>query len=132
MVQIHDDLSDAMAAPANPDWMLGRASLPILFAQVVDHPEQERFLALRKAIPDPDALAEAQAILIRCGAVSYCIDQLLCRVLAAQEILPSISLVRQEKLEGLLSDIMKPVRNLFAEMGLKQPEILLQPSAPLT
>ena len=107
MVQIHDDLSDAMAAPANPDWMLGRASLPILFAQVVDHPEQERFLALRKAIPDPDALAEAQAILIRCGAVSYCVDQLLHRVQGAEEMLAQISVISPEKLEMLLDDVVE-------------------------
>lgn len=128
MVQIHDDLSDAMAIPANPDWMLGRASLPILFAQVVDHPDRERFAVLRDAIPDPDALAGAQTILIRCGAVSYCIDQLLGRVNTAREILTNTPLARQEKLEGLLVDIVGPVKNLFAEIGLEQPDILLQPS----
>jgi geranylgeranyl diphosphate synthase type I len=40
IVQIHDDLSDSLATPASPDWIQGRASLPILFAQIVQHPEQ--------------------------------------------------------------------------------------------
>jgi len=131
MIQIHDDLNDAMDTPANPDWVQGRSPLPILFAQVVDHPDRERFIALRKAIPDPDALAEAQTILIRCGAISYCIDQLLRRVQAAQEILASTSLARpatESRLAGLLADIVEPVKKLFAEIGLEQPETLLQPS----
>jgi len=134
MVQIHDDLSDAMAAPANADWMLGRASLPTLFAQVVDHPDRERFMALREVIPASDALAEAQAILIRCGAVSYCIDQLLCRVQAAREILASTSFARpatESRLEGLLAGVVEPVKNLFAEIGLEQPETVFQPSEPV-
>jgi geranylgeranyl pyrophosphate synthase len=128
MIQIHDDMKDTMETPANPDWIQGRAPLPILFAQVVDHPDRERFLKLRGSIPDPDALAEAQTILIRCGAVSYCIDQLLRRVQAAREILESISLASPEKLEGLLADVVDPVMNLFAEIGIEQPEAFLQPS----
>jgi len=132
MIQIHDDLNDSMETPANPDWTQGRAPLPILFAQIVDHPKRDRFLELRQAIPDPDALVEAQTILIRCGAVSYCIDQLFCRVRAAQEILASTSLARPGKIEGLLTDIVKPVKNLFAEIGFEQPEMLFLPSEQVT
>jgi geranylgeranyl pyrophosphate synthase len=67
MIQIHDDLNDAMATPANPDWTLGRSSLPILFAQSVDHAERERFFTLRhqlQTVSDLDLLTEAQSILI--------------------------------------------------------------------
>ncbi|MFH1635153.1 MAG: polyprenyl synthetase family protein, partial [Chloroflexota bacterium] len=54
MIQIHDDINDTMAVPANPDWTLGRLPLPILFAQIVDHPEKARFIELREAITNPD------------------------------------------------------------------------------
>jgi geranylgeranyl pyrophosphate synthase len=127
MIQIHDDLNDTMETPANPDWTQGRAPLPILFAQVVGHPDRERFLKLKDSISVPDILAEAQMILIRCGAVSYCIDQLLRRVQAAREILDNISLACPEKLEGLLDDVVNPVMNLFMEIGIEQPEAFLQP-----
>jgi len=128
MIQIHDDLNDTMDTPANPDWVQGRSPLPILFAQVVDHPDRKRFLELHQNIAESDALAEAQTILIRCGAVSYCIDQLLRRVQAAQEILASTLLARPKKLAGLLTDVVDPVKNLFTEIGVEQPETLLQPS----
>ena len=126
MVQIHDDLNDSMATPANPDWTLGRSSLPILFAQVVDHPDRERFLALRQAIPDPEALAEAQSILIRCGAVSYGIHQLLCRYREGCEVLGAMPLPYRTGVEALLEEQVEPVRELFAATGISQPNHLMR------
>lgn len=117
LIQIHDDLNDTMATPVNPDWILDRSPLPILFAQTVNHPDRERFLELRRAIPDPEALAEAQAILLRCGAVSYCIDQIMRRHKLAHETLAAIPLVRREKLERLLDPLIDPVQKLFVEIG---------------
>lgn len=122
MIQIHDDLNDTMETPANPDWTQGRAPLPILFAQIVDHPDRERFLELRQSIPDPDALTEAQTILIRCGAVSYGIDQILHRYQKARKILESVPLTHPDKLESLLNDIVDPVKNLFLEIGVDHPD----------
>jgi len=119
MIQIQDDLNDTMAVPASPDWLPGRGTLPILYAEVVDHPSRQRFLELRKIITNPESLVEAQKILIRCGAVSYCIDQLLRRHRAAKEILEAIPVPHEEELEGLLDGIRKPVEELFASTGLQ-------------
>jgi geranylgeranyl pyrophosphate synthase len=120
IIQIHDDLNDVMAVPANPDWVLGRSPLPILFAQIVDHPDKERFQALRQAIPDPIALTEAQTILIRCGAVSYCIHHLLARYQVARQLLAEASLTQREGLEGLLETVIEPVKRLLKEIGTNQ------------
>lgn len=79
MIQIHDDMNDCLAAPASPDWSQGRFPLPILFAQTVEHPQRDRFLELRQRIAAAEALCEAQDILIKSGAISYCVDQLLRR-----------------------------------------------------
>lgn len=121
IIQIHDDLNDTMAIPANPDWLLGRLPLPILFAQVVNHPDQARFLALRQAITEPDALAEAQTILIRCGAISYCVDQLLHRCHQAEKHLARLALPNPQKLNKLLPPLRRPVEALFTEMSLPLP-----------
>lgn len=127
LIQIHDDLNDTMAVPANPDWTLGRAPLPILFAMCVDHADKARFLELRQAIPNPEALTEAQTILIRCGAVSYCIDQILRRYQAAQKILGSMSLYQHEDFENLLDSIVKPVEKLFKAINLTPTDDFLHP-----
>ena len=120
MIQIHDDLNDALEVPANPDWTGGRLPLPILFAEMVDHPARGRFEKLRqKAGASPKALKEAQEILIQCGAVSYCIDQLLRRYQAVRKVLSNESLLRPSSLIRLFEDVVAPVWSLFQAAGEK-------------
>jgi geranylgeranyl pyrophosphate synthase len=123
MIQIHDDLNDTMAVPANPDWIQSRKPLPILFAQSVNHPDRVRFMELCQNISAEDALQEAQAILIRCGAVSYCVDQLLRRHQAAQEILNKVPLQNKGRVDSLMEAVIAPVWKLFQTLGIS-PTIL--------
>ncbi|MBI2332952.1 MAG: polyprenyl synthetase family protein, partial [Chloroflexi bacterium] len=116
MIQIHDDLDDTLAVPAKPDWNVGRASLPILFAQGVDHPSRSRFGELRPhASEQLPALEEAQQILIECGAVSYCIHQLLERYDQARELASALPFERRDVMEKVFEDIIQPVLRLLEE-----------------
>jgi octaprenyl-diphosphate synthase len=124
MIQIHDDLHDTMAVPANPDWAQGRSSLPILFAQLVPHPDRARFLELRMAAADPTALAEAQAILMRCGAVSYCIGELINRHERAREMLQGLPLRHWAVLENLLDVQIAPVNELLRTIEEAQTAVI--------
>ena len=119
MIQIHDDLKDTMMTPADADWMQGRMPLPILFAHLVDHPERAAFEDLRLNISAPGALEEAQHILVRCGAVSYCLEQLIQRYQRGQQLLARISLPDIEPLTLLLEDSMEPVREVFETLGVE-------------
>lgn len=125
MIQIHDDLNDTLAVPANPDWLQGRSPLPILFAKVVDHPERSRFLELCKEITNEDALRKAQDILVRCGAVSYCVDQLLHRYQAGREAMQTVNLARPELIESLLDEVVEPVWKLFDAVGVSPPQLAI-------
>ncbi len=113
MIQIHDDMHDSMETPANPDWVQGRSPLPILFASLVQHPDQARFLKLRKQVSSPNALQEAQEILIRCGAISYCADQILRKYETGKEILRSIPLSDEKPIASLMDEIIAPVQKLL-------------------
>lgn len=113
MIQIHDDLHDSMAVPAGADWLQGRSPLPILYAQLVDHPGRERFLALRQEIHGPSSLREAQQILLQCGAISYCIHQLLSRISQAQTMLAQLPLPHPQPLQQLLAELTRPVQTLL-------------------
>lgn len=123
MIQIHDDLNDTMAEPANPDWLQKRKPLPILFALAVEHPERKRFRELYEDILTQNALQEAQEILVHCGAVSYCVDQLLRRHQAAQEILNKTPLVNKGAINSLIEGVIAPVWKLFETLDIS-PNIL--------
>jgi geranylgeranyl pyrophosphate synthase len=118
IIQIHDDLNDTMAQPANPDWLQGRKPLPVLFALSVDHPQREQFIELYQNISAEGALQEAQEVLIRCGAVSYCVDQLLRRHRAAQEILDKVPLSNKGTVDSIMDAILAPVQRLFETLGI--------------
>jgi geranylgeranyl pyrophosphate synthase len=120
MIQIHDDLTDVMQVPANPDWILGRSPLPILFARTMAHPERTRFVELCRqlqAAVDPAGLREAQAIIIRCGAIGYSIYELQQRHQRASELLDGLALPQPAILAGLLEDAIRPVERLFAAVA---------------
>jgi geranylgeranyl pyrophosphate synthase len=126
MIQIHDDLNDTMSVPASPDWKLGRPSLPILFALTVPHPKRDLFIELRDKVSDPGSLRAAQAILLGCGAVSYCVDQILRRYQVAQERLAAIRLEQPEKLEEILETIVRPVQALLQLVDADVPQTLFE------
>jgi geranylgeranyl pyrophosphate synthase len=118
MIQIYDDLNDTMAVPANPDWLQGRKPLPILFALSVNHPDRARFENLYKNISVGNALQEAQEVLIQCGALSYCVDQLLRRYQIAQDILNKTSLPNKAGVASLIKEVIAPVWKLFETLGI--------------
>lgn len=118
MIQIHDDIHDSMETPANPDWIQGRSPLPILFASLVKHPDQRRFLELKKRVDSPESLQETQEILIRCGAISYCANQLIERNQEATEILNRIPLVNHVPISTLFDEIIAPVNKLLSAFEL--------------
>jgi geranylgeranyl pyrophosphate synthase len=118
MIQIHDDLNDSLAQPAAPDWLLGRPSLPLLFAQTVNHPRRVEFNQLCPDVSDPAALATAQTILIRCGALSYCVACLLERHHQAQMILEEMRLPHPEEMANLLAGIIAPVQRLRRNLNV--------------
>ena len=117
IMQIHDDLKDTLATPANPDWLLGRSPLPILFAETIPHPERDRFRQLRRLAAQPEALAEAQAILIRCGAISYGVHRNLQLHKAARALLDSILLPHKDELSSWLESQLEPLRALFQSVA---------------
>lgn len=117
LMQIHDDLNDSLEVPANVDWLSGRSPLPILFAELVAHPERERFIALRSQVGDGEALQEAQAILVRSGAISYSVNELMLRHKRAGELLQQMKLVDRKPLQELLDQAIAPVKHLFASVG---------------
>lgn len=119
MIQLEDDLTDALEKPANPDWKQGRNNLLIMFARTAEHPERDRFLELLPSIDDPGSLTEAQRILIASGAVSYCTYQLIARQQMARTLLDELELDSPEPLRKMLDDYTITLRDMLQVSGVE-------------
>jgi geranylgeranyl diphosphate synthase type I len=125
-VQVSDDLSDALETPARADWGRRSNNLPILYAMTADHPLRERFLDLSARPDDPEALAEAQKILIRSGAVSYCTFKMIELSQEAREILARVPLRDSRPVERILAAHLRPLHQLLESVGAEEPTALMQ------
>ena len=150
LIQISDDLKDALEQPARPDWFRKWNNLAILYALTADYPERSRFADLLSSIalgigglprgrgveiygPSGSGkttlalhvLAEAQKILVRSGAVSFCAYQMVELHRSARNLLNSMTLETHEPLEELLEHHGKPLKSLFKSIGIESSNDLL-------
>jgi len=121
IIQVYDDLTDALQKPANPDWKRTNNNLALLYALTAQHLERPRFLELLSQIDQPEALARAQQILIRSGAVSYCAYHVIRRYQAAQQILAATPLADPTPLRVMLTRQLEPVLTLLRGVGATIP-----------
>jgi geranylgeranyl pyrophosphate synthase len=123
-VQVSDDLSDALETPARADWGRRSNNLTILYAMTADHPERERFLELSARSADPDALAEAQKLLVRSGALSYCVFKMFELSRDARKALSRAAVYDPEPVERILAAHLRPLHKMLESVGLEQPAAL--------
>lgn len=121
VVQLHDDLFDAFEKPARPDWSRHGTNLLILYARTADHPERNRFEQLAAGAADPEALEEAQRILLRCGAVSYCAYHLIRRHQEVARRLEALPLKDPSALMAFLARQAEPMASLLEKAGAEVP-----------
>ncbi|HBL26829.1 MAG TPA: hypothetical protein DD490_08350 [Acidobacteria bacterium] len=118
-VQVSDDLLDALRTPAAADWGSRRSNnLAILYAMTAEHAEKKEFLELSKHAEDPTALASAQEILVRSGALSYCVFKMVGFLGQAGRLLAGLSLPAPESVARLFEAHAKPIHHLFAAAGV--------------
>jgi geranylgeranyl pyrophosphate synthase len=119
IIQLEDDLDDALAIPANADWLQGRNNLLILFAKTAPHENKERFENLLSEITNPTVLNEAQQILIKSGAVSYCVYQLARRFRLSLQTLENLHLPNPTPLEEILHAYANSLLALLRLSGME-------------
>jgi len=123
-VQVSDDLSDALETPAKADWGRRSNNLPILYAMTADHPEREQFLDLSLRSAEPEALAAAQQILMRSGAVSYCVFKMVEIADEARKVLAGIALRDSEPVERIFTAHLRPLHKMLESVGVEEPASL--------
>ena len=126
IIQVGDDMTDALETPAKPDWNTRWNNLPILYALVADHEEKAEFESLLDHVYEqPEALDEAQNILVRSGAISYGMYQLIQNYQQGRQDLAALDLPHPDELGILLRNLTDPARQLFPRLGLETPPELL-------
>lgn len=109
MVQIRDDLTDAMGAPASSDWTEGRANLVLLYGRIAAHGQKKVLIGLIEAIKNTPLnewfLTKAQQILIEIGAVDYCLHVLEEKKSAGLKLLGEMKLADDTELRHLLNNL---------------------------
>jgi geranylgeranyl pyrophosphate synthase len=123
-IQVGDDVTDALETPARADWQRRPNSLPLLFAMTAGHSEREEFLRLSARASEPEALAAAQKILFRSGAISYCTLKLIETAREARELFARIPLRNPEPIEQLLEIHTRPLFRLLETVGVQDPAAL--------
>jgi len=124
-IQVSDDLTDALETPARADWQRRSNSLPLLYAMTAEHADREDFLRLSARTEDPEALAEAQKILFRSGAVSYCTLKLIEFSRELRELFARVQLRNPEPIERLLEIHTQPLYRLLEKVGVEDPMALV-------
>jgi geranylgeranyl pyrophosphate synthase len=124
LVQVSDDLTDAVQVPAGADWQRRSNNLTILFAMTAEHPDRDAFLELSRRVHDPEALAAAQKILIASGAVSFCAFKMFEFSKEANDLLAELPLPRPEPIARLLQLHLAPLHRLLASVGVEEPATL--------
>jgi geranylgeranyl pyrophosphate synthase len=127
LIQVSDDVTDALDSPARSDWQRRANNLPILYAMTAPHPEREEFLRLSARVEDPTALAAAQKILFRSGAVSYCTFKLLKLSREAQDRFAAIPLLDPTWIARLVDLHLAPLHRLLEMVGVEEPAALALP-----
>ncbi|WP_420631068.1 polyprenyl synthetase family protein [Candidatus Leptofilum sp.] len=124
LIQVSDDLADVYQTPASPDWQRGGGNLAILYARLADHPDQARFEELLPQVNQPAMLEEAQQILLRSGAASYCVFQMMEIAQEARSVLDSCHLAQPKLLQQFLSERVEHLFELLEENNMPLPEEL--------
>lgn len=125
-IQVSDDLADALKAPAGADWRRRFNNLALLYALQADHPERETFAELIERVEEPEVLAEAHQVLVRSGALSYCVLRLIEASREARAQLARLSLPDPEPILRLMDLQLKPLERLFRSAGVEAPAELVR------
>ncbi|MEM1182355.1 MAG: polyprenyl synthetase family protein, partial [Acidobacteriota bacterium] len=126
LIQLNDDLKDALERPAAPDWGRQATNLAILYGTTADHPEREELIRLKSEVSDPECLQKAQEILVRCGAFSYCSYQMVQAYRAARSDVASLGLPDTEAMVAVFDEYLKPLVDLMASIGVEAPTELFE------
>ena len=119
IIQVSDDLADAFKHEVVPDWY-SKMNLAILYALLADHHNKDEFTAKIRTVNMEGHLERLQAILLQCGAVSYCVYHLIEMNKKVVDMIDHMPLVNKKLLHDLRKSIIKPSLEVLLEVSKDQ------------
>lgn len=105
LVQIQDDVLDAMMSPANPDWQRPSGNLLLLYGLLTEDEEFANLLAQVQAdSTNTSALNQAQTTLIELGAIAYAVEAAKQRQSRFLSLLDDMNLSDKSAMLALVND----------------------------
>ncbi|MEM7152396.1 MAG: polyprenyl synthetase family protein [Myxococcota bacterium] len=133
LIQVSDDLRDALDQPASADWARPRNNLAILYGLTAPHPDRDHFESLvERARDDAEALAAAQAIIFPSGAASYCVYRMVEAYRDGITKIRAMTLHDAAALERIFNGVIEPVLSLLHRSGVEEPLRVLMNELGLT
>ena len=129
LVQLGDDLGDVMGEELHPDWANPGGNLALRFAAEADHPDRARFAGLVARIGEPGVHEEAREVLIRSGAMSYCVHHMLVAAAGARRMIEALPLADPAPLLEAVDALAAPAAECLAELGAVPAEALPEAAA---
>lgn len=127
-IQVSDDLADALDAPAGADWQRPRNNLALHYALSTAYPERDEFIRLSEGAHEPGALAAAQKILFKSGAVSYCAHQMNHFSTESRRQVRQLAVASSAPLDRLVDRMTRPLEHLLSiGIGSDEPQVISEP-----
>jgi geranylgeranyl pyrophosphate synthase len=123
IVQIQDDLTDALEPGNDSDWRPPISNVALRYALHVDHADRDR---VRQLLPsagvEGDARDQIRRILATCGAIEYGMSSVLFYAGEGRRFLEGQP-VEQRYLTEFLDGLTAPTRNVLASLGVSADEM---------
>lgn len=126
-IQVSDDLADALNTPASADWRRPRNNIALLYALTAAHPDKEEFVRLASEANEPAALALAQKILFKSGAVSYCALQMDHFSTESRRQVQALSVQSRAPLLRMVDRLAQPLEHLLSYRSRERPGGIAEP-----
>jgi geranylgeranyl pyrophosphate synthase len=117
LVQLGDDLGDVMGDASHPDWGRPGDNIVLRFAAQADHPERDAFLRLLPRVAEPGAHDEAAEILVRSGAMSFCVHHMLTAAADARRRIDTMGLADPAPLLEVVEMLIAPAIEMLSGLG---------------
>jgi geranylgeranyl pyrophosphate synthase len=123
IVQIQDDLTDALEPGNDSDWRPPISNVALRYALHVDHADRE---SVRQLLPsagaEGDARHQIRRILATCGAIEYGMSNVLFYADEARRYLARQP-VEQRYLTEFLDRLTAPTRNVLGSLGVSPDDV---------